>query len=156
MNPHTLNSRSARMVTAFGSRDRLQQETTPQWSFGRTLSKRARDAVFRTLHLRRWAFDTEVVLLCDQLGMHLLKVGVPGVPWREVDGSKLSTSKLALAIVSITMLRVRTCYTPWAFGELNPRESFGHRRTFDHGGWSVQLLLHTKTYVSKSNRIQVQ
>jgi dolichyl-phosphate beta-glucosyltransferase len=132
-------ARSTKMVAAFGSRAHLQQEATAQRSFIRTLlmkafhffvslfvsskiqdtqcgfklfSQDASDAVFGTLHLRRWAFDTEVVLLC-----HFLEIGVleVGVPWHEVDGSKLSTSKLALAIVSVTMLRdmicVRTCYT---------------------------------------------
>jgi len=68
-------------------------------------------AVFRNLHLRRWAFDTEVVVRAEQLGIPISEVSVP---WHEVDGSKLSTSKLALAIVSLGMLRdmicVRACY----------------------------------------------
>jgi dolichyl-phosphate beta-glucosyltransferase len=37
------------------------------------------------------------------------------VPWHEVDGSKLNTSKIALLLVSIGMLRdmlcVRLCYS---------------------------------------------
>jgi dolichyl-phosphate beta-glucosyltransferase len=127
------------MLAAFGSRAYLEKESTAQRSFVRTILMKAfhffvslfvsskihdtqcgfklftadsSQAVFDTLHLRRWAFDTEVVLLCDQLGIQILEVAVP---WHEVDGSKLSTSKLALAMVSITMLRdmvcVRTCYT---------------------------------------------
>mmetsp|Transcript_969 Transcript_969/g.1372 ORF Transcript_969/g.1372 Transcript_969/m.1372 type:complete len:180 (+) Transcript_969:1-540(+) len=68
-------------------------------------------AVFKNLHLRRWAFDTEVVVRAEQLGIPISEVSVP---WHEVDGSKLSTSKLALAIVSLSMLRdmicVRACY----------------------------------------------
>jgi hypothetical protein len=48
-------------------------------------SKDASDAIFGTLHLRRWAFDTEVVLLCDHMGIPVMEVGVP---WHEVDGSK--------------------------------------------------------------------
>ncbi|KAG7373127.1 UDP-glucose-undecaprenyl-phosphate glucosyltransferase [Nitzschia inconspicua] len=130
---------SSTMMVAFGSRAHLQEKATAQRSFVRTLlmkafhlfvslfvsskihdtqcgfklfTKAASNAIFDTLHLRRWAFDTEVVLLCEQLGIRIIEVGVP---WHEVDGSKLSTSKLALAIVSITMLRdmicVRLCYT---------------------------------------------
>jgi dolichyl-phosphate beta-glucosyltransferase len=38
-----------------------------------------------------------------------------GVPWQEIDGSKLATSKFALAWVSLCMLRdmicVRACYS---------------------------------------------
>jgi dolichyl-phosphate beta-glucosyltransferase len=68
--------------------------------------------VFSTLHLQRWAFDTEIVILCHQQSIRIIECPVP---WHEVDGSKLSTSKFALACVSITMLRdmicVRTCYT---------------------------------------------
>jgi dolichyl-phosphate beta-glucosyltransferase len=127
------------MVAAFGSRAHLERDSAVQRSFVRTLlmkafhffvglfvSSKIHDtqcgfklftrasslAIFRTLHLRRWAFDTEIVLLCHSLGIQILEVNVP---WQEVDGSKLSTSKLALAVVSITMLRdmicVRTCYT---------------------------------------------
>lgn len=74
-------------------------------------TKDAAKAVFGQLHLRRWAFDTEVVLLCDKQKIHLMEVPVP---WQEIDGSKLNTSKLALAIVCLTMLRdmvcVRICY----------------------------------------------
>lgn len=126
-------------AAAFGSRAHLQNEASAQRSFVRTLhmkafhffvslfvSSKIQDtqcgfklfpikasrAIFGALHLRRWAFDTEIVLLCEQLNIPILEVGVP---WHEVDGSKLSTSKLALAIVSITMLRdmicVRACYT---------------------------------------------
>lgn len=132
-------TRGMSTTAAFGSRAHLQEEATAQRSFVRTLlmkafhffvsmfvsskiqdtqcgfklfAKEASRAVFGNLHLRRWAFDTEVVLLCDRLEIVVLEVGVP---WHEVDGSKLSTSKLSLAIVSITMLRdmicVRTCYS---------------------------------------------
>jgi dolichyl-phosphate beta-glucosyltransferase len=139
-------------VVVFGSRAHMQHEATAQRSLVRTIlmkafhffvsllvsskiqdtqcgfklfSKDASDAIFGSLHLRRWAFDTEVVLLCDHMGISVMEVGVP---WHEVDGSKLSTSKLALAMVSITMLRdmicVRTCY---AFGIWKVKSlSFSH------------------------------
>lgn len=127
------------MISVFGSRAHMQKESTTQRSFVRTLlmrtfhlfvsilvsssirdtqcgfklfTKDAAQAVFGNLHLRRWAFDTEVVLLCNHLRIDMLEVPVP---WQEIDGSKLNTSKLALAIVSVTMLRdmicVRVCYS---------------------------------------------
>jgi dolichyl-phosphate beta-glucosyltransferase len=68
--------------------------------------------IFDILHLRRWAFDTEIVYLSNQLQYKIIEVSVP---WHEVEGSKLHTSALNLALVSIGMLRdmicVRLCYT---------------------------------------------
>jgi dolichyl-phosphate beta-glucosyltransferase len=127
------------MIAIFGSRAHLEKKSTVQRSMIRTIlmkafhffvsmfvSSKVQDTqcgfklftqsasclVFKNLHLRRWAFDTEIILLCDKQGIEILEVAVP---WHEVDGSKLSTSKLALALVSISMLRdmicVRACYT---------------------------------------------
>lgn len=125
-------------IAVFGSRAHLQNESSAKRSFVRTIlmksfhffvsllvsskvhdtqcgfkifSKSASSVVFKTLHLRRWAFDTEIVLVSELHGIKMVEVAVP---WKEVDGSKLSTSKLALAVVSISMLRdmvcVRACY----------------------------------------------
>ena len=75
-------------------------------------TKRAAMLLFGNLHLRRWAFDTELVVLAEKCKIDIAEVAVP---WQEVDGSKLDTSKLALALVSLSMLRdmicVRACYT---------------------------------------------
>ena len=127
------------MIAVFGSRAHLEKKSTVQRSMVRTIlmkgfhffvsifvSTKVQDTqcgfklftqsasclVFKNLHLRRWAFDTEIILLCDKQDIDILEVAVP---WCEVDGSKLGTSKLALALVSISMLRdmicVRACYT---------------------------------------------
>ena len=127
------------MIAVFGSRAHLEKKSTVQRSMVRTIlmkafhffvsifvSSKVQDTqcgfklftqsasclVFKNLHLRRWAFDTEIILLCDKQDIDILEVAVP---WCEVDGSKLGTSKLALALVSISMLRdmicVRACYT---------------------------------------------
>jgi dolichyl-phosphate beta-glucosyltransferase len=68
--------------------------------------------IFTILHLRRWAFDTEIVYLCHHLHYPIMEIPVP---WHEVEGSKLHTSAINLALVSIGMLRdmicVRLCYT---------------------------------------------
>lgn len=127
------------LTAVFGSRAHLEKHSTAQRSVVRTLlmkafhffvsffvsanvhdtqcgfklfTKSASNLVFNELHLRRWAFDTEIVLICEKEGIEISEVAVP---WKEIDGSKLSTSKLALAIVSVSMLRdmmcVRACYT---------------------------------------------
>jgi dolichyl-phosphate beta-glucosyltransferase len=74
-------------------------------------SAEAAQALFQTQHLQRWAFDIELVILAERVGLSIEEVGVP---WHEVDGSKLDTSKLQLAITSLGMLRdmicVRLCY----------------------------------------------
>lgn len=75
-------------------------------------SQNAAQTIFGNLHLRRWAFDIEIVVLATRLNMRIDEVGVP---WQEVEGSKLDSSKLQLALASIGMLRdmlcVRLCYT---------------------------------------------
>jgi dolichyl-phosphate beta-glucosyltransferase len=72
--------------------------------------------IFPSLHLRRWAFDTELLYLAVRLRYNIMEVPVI---WHEVDGSKLHTGgrfgMFHLAVVSIGMLRdmvcVRLCYT---------------------------------------------
>ena len=75
-------------------------------------TQEAADVLFSNLHLQRWAFDIELVVLASRLQFDITEVGVP---WQEVEGSKLDSSKLQLAIVAIGMLRdmlcVRLCYT---------------------------------------------
>jgi len=67
--------------------------------------------LFTNLHLRHWAFDTEVVVIAEMLNVPLSETGVI---WHEIDGSKLDVGKIALAMVSLGMLRdmicVRACY----------------------------------------------
>ena len=67
--------------------------------------------LFTNLHLRRWAFDTELVVIAEKLNIAVSEVGVV---WHEIDGSKLDRGKLSLALVSLGMLRdmicVRACY----------------------------------------------
>lgn len=67
--------------------------------------------LFSNLHLRRWAFDIELVYVALSMGISIQEVTVP---WHEVDGSKLNTGFFALVRVAIGMLRdmccVRACY----------------------------------------------
>lgn len=76
--------------------------------------------VFRNLHLRRWAFDVELVIMLAELerlqeSSHATMIHQVPVPWHEVEGSKLHTSMVTLVTVAITMLRdmvcVRLCYS---------------------------------------------
>ena len=133
------NNNNTKRIAVFGSRAHMQGESTAKRSFVRSLlmwafhffvrvlvsssiqdtqcgfklfDQEAARIIFGNLHLQRWAFDTEVVCLCHLLQVTMLEVAVP---WQEIEGSKLSTSKFALAMASITMLRdmicVRLCYT---------------------------------------------
>jgi dolichyl-phosphate beta-glucosyltransferase len=75
-------------------------------------SKRVVRPLFGNLHLRRWAFDTELVVRATALGLRLQEVGVP---WHEVEGSKLHTGPCSLVQIAASMLRdmicVRLCYS---------------------------------------------
>lgn len=68
--------------------------------------------LFSNLHLRRWAFDTELIIMAERSRIALTEVPVK---WHEVDGSKLYSSKVNLALASIGMLRdiicVKVCYS---------------------------------------------
>ncbi|CAB1117789.1 GT2 [Ectocarpus sp. CCAP 1310/34] len=76
--------------------------------------------VFSSLHLQRWAFDIELIYICQLMGVPMAEVAVN---WREVPGSKLIRSKLDVITTSATMLRdmmcVRLCYVlgVWAVAE---------------------------------------
>lgn len=74
-------------------------------------TKDAALVLFHNLHLEQWAFDTELVVIAENLNMPIAEVGVE---WQEIDGSKLHTGKLALIKASACMLRdmicVRACY----------------------------------------------
>jgi dolichyl-phosphate beta-glucosyltransferase len=77
------------------------------------LTAAASERLFGNLHLKRWAFDTEIVFLSARLHIPMKEVAVV---WNEVDGSKLHTGgPLSLAMVAVSMLRdmicVRLCYT---------------------------------------------
>lgn len=120
-------------IAVFGSRAHLQEESKAKRSFVRSLlmvafhffvktlcsnlihdtqcgfklfTQEAAFVLFQNLHLTRWAFDTEVVVMAERLGIPIAEVGVK---WEEVDGSKLATSKLALLIASVEMLRDMLC-----------------------------------------------
>lgn len=132
-----MKTRKAQMV--FGSRAHLQDKSRAERSFVRTLLMKAfhffvefligsdvKDTqcgfklfrgdiiqtLFGNLHLQRWAFDTELIVIAERLGLSVAEVGVE---WQEIDGSKLHTGKLALFVASAGMLRdmicVRACYS---------------------------------------------
>eukprot|EP00903_Cladosiphon_okamuranus_P014218 g13209.t1 len=67
--------------------------------------------VFGSLHLQRWAFDIELIYICQLMAVPMAEVAVN---WHEVPGSKLIRSKLDIITTSATMLRdmlcVRLCY----------------------------------------------
>lgn len=135
---NSMSSSSPPASVVFGSRAHLEEESTASRSKIRTVLMRAfhffvktlcspkikdtqcgfklftRHAallLFTNLHLRRWAFDTELVVIAKKLNIPISEVGVI---WHEIDGSKLDAGKLSLALVSLGMLRdmicVKACY----------------------------------------------
>jgi dolichyl-phosphate beta-glucosyltransferase len=76
-------------------------------------TQNAAELLFSNLKLQRWAFDIELVVVATKYLE--MEIGEVGVPWTEVEGSKLDSSKLQLAIAALGMLRdmlcVRLCYT---------------------------------------------
>lgn len=79
--------------------------------------------LFENVRLRRWGFDIELLFLATQEQYRLEEVVVP---WHEVEGSKLNTSALNLALVAIGMFRdmicVRLCYT-LGIWRISPKQS---------------------------------
>jgi len=83
----------------------------------------AKESLFNNLHLTRWAFDTELVVIIEKLNLKIVEVGVE---WEEIEGSKIGDgTKLGLALTSLRMLRdmicVRCCYSLgiWKLSKLN-------------------------------------
>lgn len=58
--------------------------------------------LFSNMRLERWAFDIELVILAETLGVPLREVAVN---WEEVPGSKLIQSKWDVVTTSLTMAR---------------------------------------------------
>jgi dolichyl-phosphate beta-glucosyltransferase len=58
--------------------------------------------VFPAMHTRRWAFDIEMIVIAESLGIPIKEVPVN---WREVEGSKLIVTKLDIVTTSLTMAR---------------------------------------------------
>ena len=127
------------ICAVFGSRAHMEDESTASRSVVRTFlmrafhffvrclcssnirdtqcgfklfTRRAASVLSRNLHLRRWAFDTELVVMMERKDWPIAEVAVR---WHEVEGSKIDESKLALVLNSLGMLRdmlcVRLCYT---------------------------------------------
>lgn len=127
------------ICAVFGSRAHMEEESTASRSVVRTFlmhafhffvkclcsanvrdtqcgfklfTREAASVLSYNLHLRRWAFDTEIVVIMERKGWPIAEVPVT---WHEVGGSKIDESKLALALNSLGMLRdmicVRACYT---------------------------------------------
>ena len=132
-NNNSSNAASRNELIVFGSRAHLQESSKAKRSLIRTIlmvafhffvktlcsnlihdtqcgfklfTSDAAIVLFHNLHLTRWAFDTELVVMAEKLS---IPIGEVGVEWEEVDGSKLATSKFALMVASIEMLRDMLC-----------------------------------------------
>lgn len=62
--------------------------------------------LFGNMHLRRWAFDIELIYMADKLGIPMMEVGVD---WHEVEGSKLIIHSTDVITTSLHMARDIAC-----------------------------------------------
>eukprot|EP01033_Poteriospumella_lacustris_P000542 gene542-367_t len=65
-------------------------------------TKEAAKLIFPNMHTRRWAFDIEMIIIAESLGIPIKEVPVN---WREVEGSKLIVTKMDIVTTSLTMAR---------------------------------------------------
>merc|ERR1712151_499418 len=66
----------------------------------------AAEKLFPSLHIKRWAFDLELVVLARMQGLSIAEIAVS---WQEVPGSKLSLISATLSMLR-DMLRIRLSY----------------------------------------------
>jgi dolichyl-phosphate beta-glucosyltransferase len=62
--------------------------------------------LFNALHLKRWAFDIELIYLAELKSIPIVEVAVN---WHEVDGSKLIITKFDIVKTSLLMARDMLC-----------------------------------------------
>lgn len=71
--------------------------------------------IFKTLHIERWAFDVEMLKMCEMLQ---LPVGEVAVRWQEIDGSKLNPMLAAIQMFKdIFFLWLRYAIGAWRLPE---------------------------------------
>jgi dolichyl-phosphate beta-glucosyltransferase len=69
-------------------------------------TRRSARVLFSTLHIERWAFDVELVMIAHQLGFPMVEVPVR---WSEIDGSKLDVVSASIEMARDIVL-IRACY----------------------------------------------
>merc|ERR1719342_1018203 len=71
--------------------------------------------IFKTLHIERWAFDVEMLKMCEMLR---LPVGEVAVRWQDIDGSKLNPLLAAIQMFKdIFLLWLRYAIGAWKLPE---------------------------------------
>jgi len=119
-------------AVAVGSRAHLEEESIAQRSVLRTIlmhgfhqvaricvrsvkdtqcgfklfTREAAKSVIPSLHIERWAFDIEIIFLCESLG---IEVQETAVRWQEIDGSKVNPLTAAITMAR-DILAIRLCY----------------------------------------------
>lgn len=103
-------------------------------------TKDAARLIFPAMHTRRWAFDIEMIVIAESLGIPIKEVPVN---WREVEGSKLIVTKMDIITTSLTMardiiaIRVAYLFGFWHLPTL-PRQ-FDRRYIHDNAVHSEEL-----------------
>ena len=63
------------------------------------------------MHVERWIFDIEVLILCEQMGAHIHEVPVN---WHEVDGTKLNVLRDSIQmLIQLCMIRLNYLLGIW-------------------------------------------
>ncbi|KAH8582894.1 Alg5 like dolichyl-phosphate beta-glucosyltransferase [Cryptosporidium sp. chipmunk genotype I] len=96
-------------------------------------SRRSARIIFPSLHIKRWAFDIEIVIIAQILNLEIRPVSVD---WKEVQGSKLSifsdSIKMLLDVLvlkSFYILRIWKIKDPGLSGGLREEPVPTHRKT---------------------------
>jgi dolichyl-phosphate beta-glucosyltransferase len=69
-------------------------------------TRTAARVLFSNLHLRRWAFDIEIIHVAERLQIPMKEIAIS---WREIEGSKLIRTKLDVVTTSLSMARDILC-----------------------------------------------
>jgi len=80
-------------------------------------TRNAAAAIFSSIHVRRWAFDVEVIRVAQQLQIPIAEVSIN---WHDVDGSKMDLK--GMITMARDMFRMRLMYFTgrWKVHPLNP------------------------------------
>ncbi|KAF7458981.1 dolichyl phosphate glucosyltransferase [Cryptosporidium felis] len=105
-------------------------------------SRKSARAIFPSLHIKRWAFDIEIVLIAKILDLKIQQVSVS---WREIHGSKLSVlSDSFRMLLDVIILRTLYLLGIWKIGDLQSLGS-GEKAPSMHSVSTIDNMKSKKT-----------
>jgi len=73
-------------------------------------TRKAAAAIFSSIHVRRWAFDVEVLRIAQYLKLPVVEVPIN---WHEVDGSKLNLKGMITMAKDLFRIRIMFFTSQW-------------------------------------------